>query len=80
MLTPEERASELTKWVAADLRPRQWTAIRDSLREALDDERAACAVAAQTAVRSFAGDVAHLENLAIRVAEAIRTRGKAVGA
>ena len=28
MLTPEERASDLTKWVAADLRPRQWTAIR----------------------------------------------------
>jgi hypothetical protein len=78
MLTPEERASELTKWVAADLRPRQWTAIRDSIREALDEERAACAEAAQTAIRSFGGDAAHLEKLAVRVAEAIRTRGKSL--
>ncbi|HKW94569.1 MAG TPA: hypothetical protein VJX92_21980 [Methylomirabilota bacterium] len=80
MLTPEERASELTKWVAADLRPRQWTAIRDSFREALAEERAACVEAAQTAIRSFAGDAAHLEGLARRVAEAIRTREKSAGA
>ncbi len=74
MLTPEERASELTKWVAADLRPRQWTAIRDSFREALAEERAACIEAAQTAIMSFSDGAAHLESLATRVTEAIRTR------
>ncbi len=53
MLTPEERASDLTKWVAADLRPRQWTAIRDSLLEAMAEEREGCVEAAQAAIRSF---------------------------
>lgn len=76
MLTPEERASDLTKWVAADLRPRQWTAIRDSFHEALREEREACAEAAQAAVMSLHGDATRLEVVAKHVAEAIRARGK----
>jgi hypothetical protein len=76
MLTPEERASDLTKWVAADLRPRQWTAIRDSLLDALAEEREACAEEALAAVRRFRGDPAQLESLAAHVADAIRARGK----
>jgi hypothetical protein len=76
MLTPEERASDLTKWVAADLRPRQWTAIRDSILEALAEEREACAETAQAAVRRFRGNSTELDSLAAHVAEAIRTRGK----
>ena len=78
MLTPEERASDLTKWVAADLRPRQWTAIRDSILEALAEEREACAETAQGAVRHFRGNSTELESLAAHVAEAIRTRSKSV--
>jgi hypothetical protein len=76
MLTPEERASDLTKWVAADLRPRQWTAIRDSLMEALAEEREACAEEVLVAVNSFREDPAQIERLAAHVAEAIRARGK----
>ncbi len=74
-MTPEERASDLTKWVAADLRPRQWAAIRDSIVEALTEEREACAHAAQSAVRSFRGDTADLESVAAHIAESIRARG-----
>ncbi len=76
MLTPEERASDLTKWVAADLRPRQWTAIRDGFLEALGEEREACAEVAQAAVRGFRGDATCLEAMAKHVAEAIRARGR----
>jgi hypothetical protein len=79
MLTPEERASDLTKWVAADLRPRQWTAIRDSLLEAVAEEREACAEEALIAVRTFRGDPTQLDGLATTVAEAIRGRGKSSG-
>jgi hypothetical protein len=51
-MTPEERASELTTWVAADLRPRQWVVIRDAFVEALSEEREACrAIAEETAAR-----------------------------
>ncbi len=74
MLTPEERASELTKWVAADLRSRQWTAIRDSFVEALAEEREGCAQAAQAAIRSFPGEQIDVERVAARVLEAIRAR------
>jgi hypothetical protein len=76
MLTPEERASDLTKWVAADLRPRQWTAIRDSILEALAKEREACAQAAEAAVRSFGRDPTDLETVAAHVVAAIRGRSK----
>jgi len=79
MPTPEERASDLTKWVAADLRPRQWTAIRDSLLEALAEEREACAEEALVAVKCFRGDPTQTESLAAHVAEAIRARGKSSG-
>jgi len=76
MLTPEERASDLTKWVAADLRPRQWTAIREGFLEALAEERDACAEAAEAAVRSFRGDPTNLETVAAHVVAAIRARSK----
>jgi hypothetical protein len=77
-MTPEERASDLTKWVAADLRPRQWAAIRDSIVEALAEEREACAQAAAAAVRSFGGNATNLESMAAHVAESIRARSKSV--
>ena len=76
MPTPEERASDLTKWVAADLRPRQWVAIRDSILEAPGEEREACAEAAKAAVRSFRGDATRLDEVSRHVAEAIQARGK----
>ena len=76
MLTPEERASDLTKWVAADLRPRLWTAIRDSFLEALAEEREACAQAAEAAVRGFGGDPTNLKTVAAHVVTAIRARSK----
>lgn len=75
-MTPEERASDLTKWVAADLRPRQWTAIRDSIAEALAEEREACARAAEGAAAGFQGDSSDLKVLAAHIAAAIRARGR----
>ncbi len=64
-MTPEDRASDLTKWVAADLRPRQWTAIRDSTVEALAEEREACARAAEEAAAAYDGPTSDREALAI---------------
>jgi hypothetical protein len=75
-MTPEERASELTKWVAADLRPRQWAAIRDSFVEALADEREVCAQMAEASAARYAGKPADLEALGAFIASAIR-RGSA---
>ena len=66
----------MTKWVAADLRPRRWTAIRDSFLEALAEEREACAQAAEAAVRSFGGDPTNLKSVAAHVAATIRARSK----
>lgn len=71
MMTPEERASDLVKWVAADLRPRQWTVIRDALLEVIAEEREACARAAEAAVAAYAGAP---PDLAAHVATAIRAR------
>jgi hypothetical protein len=75
-MTPEERASELTKWVAADLRPRQWAAIRDSFVEALAEEREVCAQMAEAAAARYAGKPADLKALGAFIASAIR-RGSA---
>ncbi len=75
MMTPEERASDLTKWVAADLRPRQWAAIRNSIVEALAVEREACARAAEEAAAAFTGPPSDPRAIAARIAAAIRARG-----
>jgi hypothetical protein len=73
-MTPEERASELTKWVAADLRPRQWVVIRDSFVEALSEEREACAAIAEEAVARYPGNPENLKAIGAFVAAAIRNR------
>ncbi len=75
-MTPEERASDLTKWVAADLRPRQWAAIRDSIGEALAEEREDCARAAEEAAAGFRGDPSDVKALAAHIAAAIRIRSR----
>jgi hypothetical protein len=75
-MTPEERASELTKWVAADLRPKQWAAIRDSFVEALAEEREVCAQLVEAAVARYPGNPADLQALGAFIASAIR-RGSA---
>ncbi len=72
-MTPEERASDLTKWVAADLRPRQWAAIRDSFVEALAEEREFCAQMAEAAAARYAGNPADLKALGTFIASAIRS-------
>jgi len=73
-MTPDERASELTKWVAADLRPRQWVVIRDSIVEALAEEREACARTATEAAARYAGSPGDLRAIGAYVAAAIRNR------
>jgi hypothetical protein len=73
-MTPEERASELTKWVAADLRPRQWVVIRDSFVEALSEEREACAAIVEEAVARYPGNPENLKAIGAFVAAAIRNR------
>jgi hypothetical protein len=73
-MTPEERASDLTKWVAADLRPRQWGLIRDSIVEAIAEEREACALAAEGAAASYPGSPGDLKTLCAFIAAAIRSR------
>jgi len=73
-MTPDERASDLTKWVAADLRPRQWTAIRDSFVEALSEEREACARVAEEVAARYTGSPEDAKALAALIAAAIRTR------
>ena len=73
-MTPEERASDLTKWVAADLRPRQWAAIRDSFDEAVAEEREACAKTAESAAERYSGSPADLKALVAFIASAIRGR------
>ena len=73
-MTPDERASDLTKWVAADLRPRQWAVIRDSLVEALGEEREACARTAEQAAARYAGSPGDLRAIGVFVAAAIRNR------
>jgi hypothetical protein len=73
-MTPDERASDLTKWVAADLRPRQWVVIRDSIVEALDEEREACARTAEEAVSRYAGIPGDIRAIGAFVAAAIRNR------
>ena len=72
-MTPDERASDLTKWVAADLRPRQWTAIRDSFVEALSEEREACARVAEEVAAGYAGP-GDAKAIAALIATAIRSR------
>jgi hypothetical protein len=72
-MTPEERASDLTKWVAADLRPRQWTAIRDSIVEALAEEREACARTAEETAAAYDSPPSD-KALAAHIAAAIRAR------
>ena len=72
-MTPDERASDLTKWVAADLRPRQWTAIRDSFLEALSEEREACARVAEEVAARYTGP-GDVRALATLIAAAIRNR------
>lgn len=71
-MTPEERASDLTKWVAADLRPRQWGLIRDSIVEAIAEEREACARAAEGAAGTYRGSAADLKAICAHIAAAIR--------
>jgi hypothetical protein len=71
-MTPEERASDLTKWVAADLRPRQWAVIRDSIVEALGEERRRARGRPKKAAR-YAG-TGDLSGRSVLVAAAIRTR------
>ena len=73
-MTPDERASDLTKWVAADLRPRQWTAIRDSFVEALSEEREACARVAEEVATRYAGSPGDARALAAAISTAIRNR------
>ncbi len=73
-MTPEERASDLTKWVAADLRPRQWAAIRDSIVEALAEEREACARVAEEVAAAFGDPPSDAKALAAHIAAAIRAR------
>jgi hypothetical protein len=73
-MTPEERASDLTKWVAADLRPRQWGLIRDSIVEAIAEERDACARAAEEAAAAYTGSPGDLEAVGAFIAAAIRAR------
>lgn len=73
-MTPDERASELTKWVAADLRPRQWVVIRDSIVEALGEEREACARTAEDAAARYTGSPGDLRAIGAFVAAAIRNR------
>jgi hypothetical protein len=72
-MTPEERASDLTKWVAADLRPGQWAAIRNSFVEALAEEREVCAQMAEAAAASYAGNPADLKAIGAFIATAIRS-------
>ena len=73
-MTPEERASDLTKWVAADLRPRQWVVIRDSILEAIGEEREACARMAEEAASRYAGSPGNPKAIGTFVAAAIRNR------
>lgn len=73
-MTPEERASDLTKWVAADLRPRQWVVIRESIVEAIGDEREACARVAEEAAARYPGSPGDLAAVCAFIAAAIRTR------
>jgi hypothetical protein len=73
-MTPEERASDLTKWVAADLRPRQWGLIRDSIVEAIAEEREACARAAEEAATSYSRNAGDTRALCAFIAAAIRNR------
>jgi hypothetical protein len=73
-MTPEERASDLTKWVAADLRPRQWAVIRDSIVEALGEEREGCAQIAEAAAARYTGSPGDLDAIGAFVAAAIRKR------
>jgi hypothetical protein len=74
-MTPEERASDLTKWVAADLRPRQWAVIRDSIADALGEEREACARIAEAAAVRYTGSPGNFEAIGSFIAAAIRNRG-----
>ena len=73
-MTPDERASDLTKWVAADLRPRQWTAIRDSFVEAISEEREACARVAEEVATRYTGSPGDVKAMAALIATAIRSR------
>jgi len=74
-MTPEERATDLTKWVAADLRPRQWVVIRDSIVEAIAEEREACARAAEEAAAGYSGSAGDLKAVSAYIASAIRAHG-----
>jgi hypothetical protein len=73
-MTPEERASDLTKWVAADLRPRQWGLIRDSIVEAIAQEREACARIAEEGAATYPGGPGDIKALGAFIASAIRNR------
>jgi hypothetical protein len=76
MMTPEERADELAKWVPADLRRPHWIQLRDSFAAALAEEREGCARTAEEAVSSYQGDWTDLKRLAAHVAAAIRSRSE----
>ena len=73
-MTPEERANDLTRWVAADLRPRQWAAIRDSFVEALGEEREACARLAEEAAARYTGSPGDVAAIGAFIAASIRNR------
>ena len=75
MMTPEERASALAKWVAADLRQRHWVQIRDSFVEALAEEGEACARAAEETAAGWDASRGDATALAAAIAAAIRRRG-----
>jgi hypothetical protein len=61
--------------VAADLRPRQWLLIRDSIVEAIAAEREACARAAEEAAGRYQGSPGDPKGICALVAAAIRSRG-----
>jgi len=73
-MTPEERASALAKWVAADLRQRHWMQIRDSVVEALAEEREACARVAEETAAGWDASRGDAAALAAAIVSAIRRR------
>lgn len=66
-MTPEDKASEIIKWLPADKRHATWVAIRDALHEAIESEREACARLAEEHAQG-AGEVC------LKIAAAIRAR------
>ena len=75
-MSPEERASELAKWIPADIRRKQWIAIRDSIEEALVEEREACAGVAEEVAGRFRDDHGDVKGVCADIAATIRQRGR----